>query len=270
MEQTACCICAQQSAQGTRDKAGRFVCADCLERARQTIMLRKAREARAKESARTEAEVARAESDNSEVLTWRSALDPALALLCPNCGRMLHLDVGACHACGYGLQDQGPHRRFAWLGRGERNRRPSHPHLLDMGIPWLAEVDPRLEGALPIVAAVLLWTMTALGLKHHAALVAADVLVTGLLALLSAWFVGALFPRSKGVASAWGAAMLASTVLVLLDPVASIPAVRWSAVTVLLASCTGVVWLRARGVFVALWCVAAGAGAGLIAVHAIG
>ncbi len=266
---STCCICAQSSTAGTRDKKNRFVCADCLERARQAILDRRVREARAKSNAKLEAEVAKAEADNSEVLQWRSALDPALALLCPNCGRILHLDVGACHACGYGVVDQRPHRRFSLFGRARGARPPVAAHLLELNASWLNSLEPRAESFLPLVLAVPLWTMTILAIRRHAALVSADILVVVTLSMLACWFLGELWRRSPRASVFCAIPPLAALVVSIVNPFSTSPGGRWVLLAALLAVTSVVTLVRVRGSFVALWLVAALPGFALIVLHAV-
>lgn len=264
----SCCICAQVSTEGTRDKSGRFVCAECLERARQSIIQRRAREARAKVDAKLAEEVARVESDNSEVLRWQSALDPAFALLCPSCGRILHLDVGACHACGYGLDNQAVNKRFSLFGR-RRSRQQVAPHLLALNASWLNAIDPRVESVLPVLLAILLWTTTVLGWFRLAARVSASMLVVAALAALTAWFLFALAQRSVKAAVLSAVLPAAAVVLVVFDPLPAHPGVRWVGLGVLLVFTTAVVLSRARGSFVGLWVVSTVAALGLVVVHGL-
>jgi hypothetical protein len=263
-KQASCCICAQSSTEGTRDKAGRFVCAECLERARKAILDRRAREARAKHDAKLEQQVAAAEADNSDVLKWRSALDPAFALLCPNCGRFLHIDVGACHACGYGVEDQKPPKRFSLFGRARTGRAPVAPHLLDLRVPWVDSIDPRAEGVLPVALAVLLWTAVVMAFFNPAARVTAGVLVAAALALLAAWFLFATAARSAKAAAWCAIAPLCALILVFVDPLPAHPGVRWGALAVLLVITSGVVLSRARGAIVGLWVVSLVAGLAML------
>lgn len=264
----SCCICAQVSTEGTRDKSGRFVCAECLERARQAIIQRRAREARAKVDAKLAEEVARVESDNSEVLRWQSALDPAFALLCPSCGRILHLDVGACHACGYGLENQAVNKRFSLFGR-RRSRQPVAPHLLALNASWLNAIDPRVESVLPVLLAILLWTTTVLGWFRLAARVSASMLVTAALVGLTGWFLFALAQRSMKAAVLSAVVPAGALVLVAVDPLPAHPGVRWAGLAVLLVVTTLVVLSRVRGSFVGLWVVSLIAALGLVVIHGL-
>ncbi len=250
-----CCICAQSSTEGTRDKAGRFVCAGCLELARQAIIARRARAVRARENQKLEAEVAKVESDNSLVLEIKSALDPAFALLCPSCGRLLHIDVGACHACGYGLGMQAPPSRFSFMFRSKGPRPPVAPHLIALDAAALHQLDPRLEATLPWLLAAILWTASALSYWNRAARTTADVLAAGAAILLTAWLLAAC--SSRGTKPTLLVVILAVGTIgcALVDPVPDSPWIRWVAMTACLFAMTAFVFTRVRGVFVALWVV---------------
>jgi hypothetical protein len=170
-----CCICATETDRGVIDPRGRFVCEDCLERARQTIVNRRAREAQQKLDAVKEQQVAQAERDNALVLELRESINPALELLCPSCGRLIMLDTGGCRSCGYGVEEEQSGRKRSLFSR-RRSRSRAAPPQLAPDLSWFPEPNPRVTRALPWVIALILLATLGAGFVSPSMRIASEVL----------------------------------------------------------------------------------------------
>jgi hypothetical protein len=156
-----CSVCGEAvgSKRTVRAPDGRLVCETCVEEARQVLVARKARAARAEAELRKQKELERVEGDNRLVLElqadeWLSAA----ANSCPSCGRFIALADSMCHACGDGAPT-GPARKALSFGkRASRGNTVALSRLQHAGGPvedLLETIDPRLVRGVPAALAGL-------------------------------------------------------------------------------------------------------------------
>lgn len=131
---------------------GRRVCETCVENARQVLATREARKHRRAADAKTQAELARVESDNRIVLELQEdEWLRATAHACPNCARYMALAEEVCPHCGYGspegVQKKSRTRFKVPRGGGPIVRASTGP--ID---DTLVEVHPRLPVIVPFIA----------------------------------------------------------------------------------------------------------------------
>ncbi len=154
VDRTHCSVCGESigSRKSITAPNGRRVCETCVENARQVLAAREARKHRRAAEAKTQAELARVESDNQIVLElqeddWLRATANA----CPNCARYMALSDEACPHCGYGSPAgvrKSSRMRFKVPRGGGAIVRASTGPIDDT----LAEVHPRLPVVVPFIA----------------------------------------------------------------------------------------------------------------------
>jgi hypothetical protein len=237
-----CSVCGEPvgTKRTVRAPDGRVVCETCVEEARQVLVSRKARAARAEAELRKQKELERVEGDNRLVLElqadeWLAAASNS----CPSCGRFIALADAVCHGCGYGAATGPARRAFSFGKRASRGSAAAIARAQSAGGPvedLLETIDPRLVRGVPValtglaIAGLVLslavawtWSAATIGMIVMGAAVfagsiiilfqqslrdAVPVVMTGLVAGAATVVAGRSARLEVDVASVFGAAVM--------------------------------------------------------------